>query len=254
MNERVTRELTTLALGSAPQSLVPAHPAPQTSYDRSGSNNWNLWTTPGFREIKSVSPFPTQTTSYLGVEGTSGPDKVGVSRYDFSEGVQYVRADDAISLQLPNGTVQKITGQVPIMLSGIQLWSGQIKVKDSWEDTPASANYNITQTIRRQNLKNYKFHLVILPVQPAYKGQDVGHNSLQIWQDPDNKLLRKKDLLPGADLWLNCEFISEISDWVNEGEFLRVEVIAELRLSNSHSRVESVTGGSYCGAGFLDNA
>lgn len=249
MDERIIRELSDF-------NVLPARTVPQTLYNRSGSHVWTLWHEKGEQKTESQAAFAKRTSSHFGTEGTSGPDKVGTSRCDFSEGLEYVRIDNLIGRPRPDGTVQKFTGGLYIMLSGIQLWSGEIKVHEKWEDTTVNAEYSIKQSISRQITKSSKFDLLILPPIPAFKDQDVGHALLHILKDPGGDLLEEKDLSPGSgdDPWLfNLRTIPEISSRVTgEHEYLKVEVTAEIHLHNEHSKVAPVVGGSYCGLGFAD--
>jgi hypothetical protein len=230
-------------------SLFPLDVLSVTSDGRDGHHNWSLYGNSGSQPIQSAGAFALRSTDFYGMEATpTGPGHVGTSRYEFSEQVQHFTATGTITFT--NGTVQKVTGQVPVMLSAMQIWSGRVHE----QDTPASAQYYINQTIRRQRVQNIKFHLVILPVQRAFDGHDVGYQKLRIFNDSTNALLQEQDLVLAADPHAALQGFFEVSDMVGVNDFLRAEIIAQIALSNPNSPQNPIVGGSIVGAGFLDNA
>jgi hypothetical protein len=154
-----------------------------------------------------------------------------------------------------DGTTQKISGRIVLMVNGIQVWSGQLqKPGDQEFDTPASGQYYITLTIRRQHVQNTDFHLLIFPVTPAFQnGGAVSSHKLRIYNDSTNSLLSEEDLQPATDPHSQMSAIFQVSEMVPKGDFLRVELIAQISLENDHSPQTPVFGGSCCGMGFADN-
>jgi hypothetical protein len=189
--------------------------------------------------------------------GTEGPPNiVGTSRYEFSEWVQYYAATGTITFT--NGTVQKVSGQVVGMCSGMEVWSGTMKDPNgNPHDTPAQSKYYIALSLRRQapsTSAGPQFHLAILPIQRAYDSGDVGSNTLLVIDDSTGALLSQQDLPLSSDPHNNMSCIYEISKLVNAGDFLKVQVISQLALTNPNSSANPVAGGAVCGIGFLDNA
>jgi hypothetical protein len=225
------------------------------SDSRDGHLNYSLYGTGGSVPLQSIGTFAQHDLNYYGSEPPPSGPGAGASRCTFTEGLEYMAGNGAITF--PDGTTQKIAARVAVMASGIQIWSGHLHHlehgQDHVQDTPASAQYYITLAIRRQRIENNIFHLIIFPVQRLYKDQDAGHHRLRIYNDSSNTLLKEQDLSVAADPNQSLEAIFEISGLVSKRDFIRIEVVAQIALTNPNSPVQPVAGGSYCGIGFADN-
>jgi hypothetical protein len=230
---------------ASPISLASAAVPVTFSDSRDGHQNWSLYGDSGSQPVQSVGAFPERNTSFYGNEGTP-PNKAGTSEYMFSEWVEVFSGAGTITLI--DKPAVKVAGDIIAMLSEISLWSG--KLKD--QDVPASAQYYITLTIRRQHLANAQFSLVVLPVMRSTSTGDVGYHKLRVYNDSTNTLLQEQDLALSSDPDSNLKAILNISDLVAIQDFVRVEVIAQFALINSNSPITPVSGGSICGVGFID--
>ena len=265
MSEHVTLVrplLSEMKLGPSsfqPTSVPLASPqiAPPTSDSRTGTDGWSLYGNSGSQQIQSAGVFDVRTTRFYGTEGTSGPNQIGVSRYEFTEQVQYL----PMSMSFPKETTKdgkphEAAGQIPVMLNAISIWSGKMRDSHSNDhDTPASAQYYVTQVIRRQRVAHLNFHLYIIQTQCAYQNVPVaGTHKIRVYNDSTNVPLQELDVPYPPDPHTFGQMISYLSDLVNVGDILRVELIAQLALSNPNSNAHPVCGGAFSGAGFLDEA
>jgi hypothetical protein len=218
---------------------------------RDGHHSWSLYGNSGSQPIQSTGFFDPRDTDHYGMEGAP-PNKAGASRDLFHEAVKYFVNEGTITFD--DGTVQKISGYSIIMHNAIQLWSGELKKNGEKYDTPASAQYYIALTIRRQRADK-KFHLLTSPIFHGFKdgGDVVGSHKLRVYNESQNALLWEQVLTVSSDPHSNASFDFETSDVVGQKDFLKVEVVAQIALANSNSPVNPVVGGSMCGIGFLDN-
>ena len=230
---------------ATPLSFAPSAATATFSDSRDGHHSWSLFGNSGSQPVQSIGAFATTHTSFFGNEGTP-PNTVGTSRYDFSEGVEIFTASGTFTPN--NGPAQKLAGNVIAMISGISLWSG--KLKD--QNTPAKAQYFITLTIRRQRLANSKFYLVTLPIKPAFSTGDVGSHKLRVYNDSQNTLLQEQDLVPPSDPQSNALGCLDIEGLVEQGDFIRVELISRFALTTDNSPETPMSGGSLVGMGFVD--
>jgi hypothetical protein len=153
-------------------------------------HSWSLYNNNGAKQKQSVTAFGPTETEYYGSEGWP-QNGVGTSHAHFSEGLQIFEANGSMS-PLAGGVTQKVSGQIAVMLSGLQLTSGRAKQIDGhgdFYDTPAAADYYITLTIRRQRVSGVKFHLWVLPIRHAFDaGGDVGQHTLRVFDDSTSAL------------------------------------------------------------------
>lgn len=257
-DEQSSHELTPLQQPSTSLSITPAVVTPIESEDREGQVNYNLPGNSGSHPIKSAGSFDLRTVGFDGTAGRWGLGKAGASRCEFSEMVKFRTLDNSgPTVRTADGKDVKIAGQVPVMLNAIQLWSGTHRLDGNDVDLPASAQYYVTQLVRRQHLENSKFDVIAFPVMSAFEHRPVGDHKIRIFNESRNILLLEKDLtFKGdlADLFYNAEYFFHVSDSVALNEVVRLELIAQIALSNANSPIQSVVGGSYSGAGFFDYA